>query len=428
MTPEILWVLREHFPALLSLLLFRSAPFAAHLLSAAGVRWTVRVAAAGAVGTLVALTAWFGADAWKSQLWIPAVYAGMGLGAVLVHAVSPLIGRHLARAGAVLVLGCLVFVLAPAMLVPRAAAGFAVVLGWELALSAHSYAVDTTASGARPPLRQAAFFLLVDPTFVYRERVEPHARAALRAGALGRIARGAAMLVGRNAALLAVQAVPALRPIDLTDVSDAATYGHFLATQAVLALGLYCAHAGLASVQIGWMRVLGYRVPERYVRPLLARSPQDFWQRWNTWVGRWAQAYLFVPIGHAAVRRWRGGVGSKLGLLLAFAGVGFLHDLGAWALGLSQGGRGWSPGFTALFVLFGIIVLGWRAARRLVDALPGIGAHALQGPRNALAWAACAQLVCALSWIAVPLLRNNHLPRPLERFAAHLVSPTRSSR
>src|SRR5438045_3161811 len=43
----------------------------------------------------------------------------------------------------------------------------------------------------------------------------------------------------------------------------------------------YWAHSATASLQIAGMRALGWEIPERYRFPFLARSPDDFWKRWN---------------------------------------------------------------------------------------------------------------------------------------------------
>src|ERR1700730_9647811 len=80
-------------------------------------------------------------------------------------------------------------------------------------------------------------------------------------------------------------------------------YKHFLSYGALQALNLYFAHSGLSSIQIGLIRLLRYQIPERYNYPFLAKSPQEFWRRWNIWLASWAKRYLFFPTAFLLRRR-----------------------------------------------------------------------------------------------------------------------------
>jgi hypothetical protein len=297
------------------------------------------------------------------------------------------------------------------------------ILGWEVMLSAHSYCVDVSSSGERPSLADCLFFLLINPTFIYAERGAPLPReSAAPVGAL-RVVLGAIAMLGRDAALFVVGALAFLTTSHLGD-SGAVSYARFVCTQLVLVLGLYCAHAGLASIQIGWMRVLGHGVPERYRYPLFASGPQDFWLRWNVWVSRWAQRYIYVPVAHAIVRRRGGRVGPIIAVMAAFLGVGLLHDLGVYAFRLHDGDRG-NPSLrlTLVFLLLGLVVVTWsevaRIAARLVrDATPR-AASAL-GVVSRLVWI---NAVCALAALALPVLRSGMFAPAIEavlRRLAHL--------
>ena len=52
-------------------------------------------------------------------------------------------------------------------------------------------------------------------------------------------------------------------------------------------LVLYAAHSALAHIQIGLCSLVGYRAPERYLYPIAAVSPREFWERWNVYVTTW---------------------------------------------------------------------------------------------------------------------------------------------
>jgi hypothetical protein len=248
-----------------------------------------------------------------------------------------------------------VYLLVPGLLLPQTAILLFLVVGWELALSAYSYCVETTRPGSRvAPLSECLFFLLVNPTVVYIARGKAVGRAE-GSGALWRAAGGAAILFANEAALR-----PVLFRLRMGGDKPAAFLG---ATAMLIAYGVlrvcseYAAHSGLASLQIGLMRQAGWIVPERYRFPLLATSPFDFWRRWNTYVRVWLEAYVFLPLS----RHMAGVVPQYLGLpvaVLATLGAsGLLHDAFQFA-----GRQSLSETRTAMFLAAGILLVLWRLA------------------------------------------------------------------
>ncbi len=86
----------------------------------------------------------------------------------------------------------------------------------------------------------------------------------------------------------------------------------------------------LFSASAAAARVFGGYAPEPMIRPLLARSPADFWRRYNRWVGEGLREDLFHPIGGR--RR------PVLATLAVFAVSGLLHEyVFAAAVGSVQG-------------------------------------------------------------------------------------------
>jgi hypothetical protein len=170
--------------------------------------------------------------------------------------------------------------------------------------------------------------------------------------------------------------------------------------------------------------VLGHGVPERYRYPLLASGPQDFWLRWNVWVSRWAQRYIYVPVAHAIVRRRGGRAGPIIAVMAAFLGVGLLHDLGVYAFRLHDGDRG-SPSLrlTLVFLVLGLVVVAWAEVARIAAPIvrggtPGV-ASAL-GVVSRLVWI---NAVCVLAALALPVLRSGTFAPAIEamlRRLAHL--------
>jgi hypothetical protein len=197
-------------------------------------------------------------------------------------------------------------------------------LGWEMTLAAYSYCWDTRKCEKR--FVNYVKFVLVNPTLVYSRRGKRVADAGLNGAGLRRA------LVGMGCLGLSA----ALGPLIGTTFQDRTS---MLASATVAPLRLaqvYLAFTGLADLQVGLMRQLGYVVPERYDHVLRARSPREFWRRWNTYVGAWARLYVFQPLAGAVSKRLAPNtVAKKLAygmiLFITFAVVGALHDAYAMA-------------------------------------------------------------------------------------------------
>ncbi len=50
-------------------------------------------------------------------------------------------------------------------------------------------------------------------------------------------------------------------------------------------------------MSIGAARILGVRLKENFANPFLKTNPQDFWNAWHMSLTRFAQRYVFVPLG-----------------------------------------------------------------------------------------------------------------------------------
>src|SRR5258708_28110619 len=61
--------------------------------------------------------------------------------------------------------------------------------------------------------------------------------------------------------------------------------------------------SGYSDIAIGLAKLLGIRLPENFNWPYLARSLQDFWQRWHISLSSWIRDYVYIPLG-----------GNRLGL------------------------------------------------------------------------------------------------------------------
>jgi hypothetical protein len=220
-------------------------------------------------------------------------------------------------------------------------------LGWDAALSAFSYLAEV------PPRERSVegywFFLFVNPTLAYPKRGKRVAEAGWCGAGLARAGRGAVSLVCAGV----------LGSLSASPTWDGSGFFALVTRGAAL----YAAHVGLAAVQIGLFRQLGHEVPERYPRPYLARSPREFWARWNTYVGSWVRLYLFDPCARALLRtRLSRNHVLACAIGSSFVFVGAYHDLEA-----SLAARRLSCGFSAWFAANAALLVGWELIRRALS-------------------------------------------------------------
>jgi hypothetical protein len=378
-------VLGQSLESLHDVLLLRVAPFCVHALLVRRGRASQLVPLAYAA--LVALAALRGAP--HAVLLSPALGLCALLAAALVmHAATVGVARGALPRLAFACLAAAVATVVPGFVLPAGVALTVQFLGWELMLKGYSLATESERVRRAPVLGESLFFLLVTPLLVYVPAEprcpSPHLE---RLGA-ARIASGSAFLALQFALYAGTSAL-------LSAAFGASALALAVAATVLRILVEYCAHAGLASVQIGFMRLLGYPLEERYDRPLAALNPADFWRRWNTYVGRWAQRYVMTPVARAARRHGLASAGSAsaLGLLAAFACVGLLHD---YATFVSRAVL--TPGATTMFVLQGALVLASiraeRSARRRPSAGWALGARRLR----------FGLVLVASAWFALPAL------------------------
>ena len=63
------------------------------------------------------------------------------------------------------------------------------------------------------------------------------------------------------------------------------------------AVQIYCDFSGYSDVAIGSALLLGFRLPDNFDRPYVARNLQDFWRRWHISLSSWLRDYLYIPLG-----------------------------------------------------------------------------------------------------------------------------------
>lgn len=138
-------------------------------------------------------------------------------------------------------------------------------------------------------------------------------------------------------------------------------------------VALFFDFAGYSEVAIGSALLFGIRIPENFNAPFLARSMQEFWQRWHMSLANLIGTYLAKPMTRAWGRR-------ELAIFISFIIVGLWHRVSPNYLiwGAGHGAalvislrlrrlpmRGWLPDWLASG-------LGWMATMTTVAVLSAV--------------------------------------------------------
>ena len=71
-------------------------------------------------------------------------------------------------------------------------------------------------------------------------------------------------------------------------------------------LQIYFDFSGYSDMAIGLGRIFGFRFPENFNYPYIARSVTDFWRRWHISLSSWFRDYVYIPLGgnRCSRKRW----------------------------------------------------------------------------------------------------------------------------
>jgi alginate O-acetyltransferase complex protein AlgI len=71
------------------------------------------------------------------------------------------------------------------------------------------------------------------------------------------------------------------------------------------AIQIYADFSAYTDIARGTSRWLGFELTENFDHPYLARSPSDFWRRWNISLSTWFRDYVYIPLGGGRGGPWR---------------------------------------------------------------------------------------------------------------------------
>ncbi len=106
-----------------------------------------------------------------------------------------------------------------------------------------------------------------------------------------------------------------------TDLPADSGGGIYLMATVFFSFQIYCDFSGYSDIALGAAKVMGFDLMENFKRPYIARSIQEFWQRWHISLSSWFKDYLYIPLGGNRVVKWR----WYYNLLLTFSLSGLWH-------------------------------------------------------------------------------------------------------
>jgi alginate O-acetyltransferase complex protein AlgI len=82
---------------------------------------------------------------------------------------------------------------------------------------------------------------------------------------------------------------------------------------------LYFDFSGYSDMALGAAALFGFKLPENFARPYLAKNLFEFWNRWHMSLSSWLRDYLYRPLGGSRVSRPR--VLFNLVVVMALGGL-----------------------------------------------------------------------------------------------------------
>ncbi|HYT75017.1 MAG TPA: MBOAT family O-acyltransferase, partial [Vicinamibacterales bacterium] len=71
------------------------------------------------------------------------------------------------------------------------------------------------------------------------------------------------------------------------------------------AIQIYADFSAYTDIARGSSRWLGFELTENFDHPYFARTPADFWRRWNISLSSWFRDYVYIPLGGSRASEWR---------------------------------------------------------------------------------------------------------------------------
>ena len=131
-------------------------------------------------------------------------------------------------------------------------------------------------------------------------------------------------------------------------------------------LQVYCDFSGYSDIAIGTAHMLGFKLPENFNMPYLAKNIAEFWRRWHISLSTWLRDYVFISMGGSRGTARR----TVFTLMMTFALCGLWH------------GAKWI--FVVWGLMQGVMMVSQRAFSGFCKLRPGLEAWMKNGFGTAL--------------------------------------------
>ena len=116
---------------------------------------------------------------------------------------------------------------------------------------------------------------------------------------------------------------------------------------------IYFDFSGYSDIAIGSARILGFKFPENFNWPYLAKSPREFWKRWHISLSSWIRDYLYLPLmGQKFRTDSKGGLEIKIDTIKSTKRKNINPNFALFATWIIMGfwhGAGWNFALWGLF-------------------------------------------------------------------------------
>jgi alginate O-acetyltransferase complex protein AlgI len=166
-----------------------------------------------------------------------------------------------------------------------------------------SYIVDVHRRDAVAQKRpvEAALYLLLFPQLIagpiirYREIASQLASRLITSDDLAYGIRRFVIGLAKKMLVANVVAGPADRIFAMP--TPELTAAHAWIAVACYTLQIYFDFSGYSDMAIGLGRMFGFRFPENFRYPYIAKSVREFWRRWHISLSAWFRDYVYLPLG-----------------------------------------------------------------------------------------------------------------------------------
>jgi alginate O-acetyltransferase complex protein AlgI len=141
------------------------------------------------------------------------------------------------------------------------------------------------------------------------------------------------------------------------DIGDSSVMGTWLYIFAY-ALHIYFDFSGYTDMAVGLGKMFGFKFPENFNYPYIARSITDFWRRWHMSLSFWFRDYVYIPLGGNRVKLPR----HIFNIMTVWLLTGFWH-------GADWNFIAWG-GYFGVLLLFEKFVFG-----RVLERIPRVFSH-----------------------------------------------------